>query len=116
MDLRFNRGVFGANSPLFLLKTVLRCHLSFYQNVESEFEENMSKSFHVDDLVLRPASTTAAYSLYCKARVRTMEGGFSIGKLKTNDSELKRVIFEEEIKDSANVVEAKRKRDHLPRK
>jgi len=108
MVLRFNRVVFGVSSSPFLFNAVLRYHLSSFEDVDPEFVEIMCKSFYVDDLVLSSGNITEAYSLYCKARERMLDGGFSLRKWKTSDCELRQLIMEKEKDESTLVVEAQK--------
>ena len=109
--LRFNRVVFGVNSSPFLLNAVLRYHLSSFQDVDPEFVENMCKSFYVDDLVVSSSNTTEAYSLYCKAKERMLQGGFSLRKWKTNDCELRQMIMKNEKVESTIVAETQKEEE-----
>ena len=75
MVLRLNWVVFSKTILPFLLNIVLHYHLSSFQVVDTEFVENISKYFYVNDLAFTPVSMTAAYILYFKARKRILKEG-----------------------------------------
>ena len=98
---RMNRVTFGVNCSPFLLNAVLQHHFQSYQDVDPEFVRRMIEGFFVDDLVTGCSNTQEAYTLYKKARMRMLEGGFRLRKRKTNDKALgvKIAECEKEIED-----------------
>ena len=102
---RFCRVVFGLNASPFLLNGTIRHHLATYAEVDPEFVKRMIEAFYVDDLVTGERTDDKTFALYKNARERIAEGGFTLGKWKTNDPQLREKISSRETKKPTGEVD-----------
>ena len=91
VKLRLARVVFGVTSSPFLLNGTVRNHVSSY-DFDPEVVIQVPRSFFVDDFSGGSKTTTAAFELYKKLKIRFLEGQFNLTKWRTNDKQLRLLI------------------------
>ena len=89
---RFARMVFGVTSSPFGLNGTIREHAKNYE-FDSKFYDAVLLSFFVDDIIGGESEVERAYELFKKLRLRFLEGNFWLRKWRTNNSELRELIF-----------------------
>ena len=91
--LRFARVIFGVTSSHFLLNGNIRKHIGNYK-YDKVFVEKIENSFYVDDFSGGGTSFETAIELYKELRVRFAEGYFKLRKCRTNDANLRKLLYE----------------------
>ena len=87
VKLRLARVVFGVTSSPFLLNGTVRNHVSSY-DFDPEFVMQVPRSFFVDDFSGGSKTTTTAFELYKKLKIRFLEGQFNLTKWRANELEI----------------------------
>ena len=99
---RFCRVIFGVTSSQFLLNATIRAHAQHYESVDPEFARKVRNHFYVDDLTTGVNTVKEGYELYKKFKIRFMEAQFNIRKWRTNNTELRNLIADDDVLDEEN--------------
>ena len=86
VKLRLARVVFGVSSSHFLLNETVRNHF------DPEFVMQVLRPFFIDHFSGGSKTTTAAFELYKKLKIRFLEVHFNLTKWRTNDKQLRLLI------------------------